>query len=642
MSVYTVIKDYTLFKSIGKGAFGEVYLTLKEGNSELFATKMINLQKIKDPKILKYLSNEVLIMKELNHPNIIKFKEFIRTNNYYYVVMEYCNGGSLLDLLIKYKKKYRKPFSIKIIQYFMRQIVEGIAYIHSQNIIHRDIKLANILVKFPNISEKNQIDIIDINNLDESDFLSSQIKIIDFGFSKKSDENETPKTLVGTPINMAPTILKKYKKEDIIEQLKEYDEKVDIWSLGTICYEMLTGHSLFRVKSLIKLIEKVQKKNYSIRVDIELSNEVISFLNSMLQYNGQLRASAKDLLEHDFLTKDQKNFIKVNDTDLFNQNEVVMKKYIECLSNDYKTAKEYFKINNLKEQEKDAYNKYLQIENIKSKINAGNKIYLTDLPKQIEPEYIYGCSEIERNNKFNEILSKHRAEKNILEVKLKSLLKKHFLKQIDNDEYEKDKKNYEKLKYIIEQFENQFKNIWVPPPKYKKQMKQIINEKICYDKCEFKIKIQIKIIDNNNETLDLNVSFLVNEFKTLKKNIELKVDNYYYEEWIWILNANEWMNVDNNFDNFILDIEINKSGNEKQTITINVNKIRNGERITFSQELSNNTEKIKIIVEPILPKGEKIKYVELKEIISIKNVYPPFEWKNYDIYDFPIYMGINN
>ena len=108
------------------------------------------------------------------------------------------------------------------------------------------------------------------------------------------------------------------------------------------------------------------------------------------------------------------------------------------------------------------------------------------------------------------------------------------------------------------------------------------------------------------------------------------------------MNANEWMNVDNNFDNFILDIEINKSGNEKQTITINVNKIRNGERITFSQELSNNTEKIKIIVEPILPKGEKIKYVELKEIISIKNVYPPFEWKNYDIYDFPIYMGINN
>ena len=635
MSENIIIKDYKLFKSIGKGAFGKVYLTIKEGSPELFATKMIEYSKIKDPKILNYLKNEIQIMKELNHPNIIKLHEVLYTKRNIYLIMEYCNGGSLLDLLNQHTKQYRKPFSIKIIQYFMRQIIEGLAYIHSNKIIHRDIKLANILLKFRNNRNKNKIEYIDIADLDESDFLSSEIKIIDFGLSKKLDLDELAKTIAGTPFNMPPTILDIYNKG---QQSKGYNEKADIWSLGTICYQMLTGEQLFKVKNLIELIKKVHEKNYSIRTDIELSNEVISFLNSMLQYNGELRLSAEELLKHEFLTKDPKDFIKVNVKDSFNQNKVIMEKYIECLYKDYKEAKEYFGQNNLPEQEKDAYNKCQQIENIKKQLIIGNKINLSDLPKQIEPEYIYNCSSIERNKKFNEILSKYIADKNILEVKIKSFQDKNSLEQSIKEKYENYKIKYNKLKKIIHEFENLLKNIWVPPPKYIKEMKQIVNEKICYDNCEYKIKIQIKEKENLKENLNFIFTFLVNEDKTLKKKVELRDDNNFDEEWIWALTAYEWRNVDNNNDNFILGIE----NNENQTIYIDISKIKKGKGITVNQHLPNIMEKINIGIEPLIPKGETIQSVEFKEILKIEKVYPPFEWKSSDIYEFPILIGINN
>ena len=306
-----IIEDYTLFKYIGKGAYGRVYLTIKKNSSDLFATKMIDLQNEKLKNMNKYLDNEIKIMELLNHPNIIKLYETIRSKNCLYLIMEFCNGGNLLDLLKKYKKKYREPFSIKIIQYFMRQIIKGIEYIHSLSIIHRDIKLSNILIKFPNIIRKNKSEFIDINDLDESDFLSSELKIIDFGLSKKLDPNELAQTALGTPFHMAPQILKKYKKAGGYEKLEGYTQKADIWSLGTIFYQMLTGEQLFNVNSIYELVEKVDKGEYFLPINLELSNETLSFLNSMLQYNETIRASATDLLKDEFLNKDVINFTKI-------------------------------------------------------------------------------------------------------------------------------------------------------------------------------------------------------------------------------------------------------------------------------------------------------------------------------------------
>jgi serine/threonine protein kinase len=338
MKAVEELKRYNLLKQIGKGTFGKVFLTVKDNYPGLLATKVIDISKIKnDKKTLDYLNREEEIMKELDHPNIIKLNNFIEFNEHYFFIMEYCNGGTLSDLLKKYLKKYRKPFTLEIIQYYMRQIVEGLKYIHSKDIIHRDLKLSNILVHFKNIRGKDKVDTVDFNNLDDKDLLNSTIKIIDFGLSfilKKPDD--LAKSVVGTPFNMDPLVLKKYYQEEkakysngnpynkgplILKKYQKaggyendlgYSKEVDIWSLGTICYQMLTGDPLFSAETVDDLVIKVEEGNYSIPFDIEISNEIISFLNSMLQYNGKFRPSIEDLSKNVFLKGDAKLFTKID------------------------------------------------------------------------------------------------------------------------------------------------------------------------------------------------------------------------------------------------------------------------------------------------------------------------------------------
>ena len=297
MTACITIKDYKLFKRLGKGSFGEVFLTSKDNSSVLFATKRINLKQQTNKNMIKYLNYELSIMKELYHPNIIRLIEYIPTNNHIYVIMDYCNGGNLTECL----KKYGKPFPVEIIQYFMRQIVGALKYIHSRRIIHRDIKLDNILINFRNEQDK-------INN----NLLASEIKIIDFGLATRLGSDGYAYTFIGSPINMDPKILGGVNEDGKFENLQGYNEKADIWSLGTICYQMLTGQALYKVDNFKELLQKVKVGNYFIPINMELSNEIVSFLNSMLQYEGEYRASAEQLLNHPFLVKDVKDFTKLD------------------------------------------------------------------------------------------------------------------------------------------------------------------------------------------------------------------------------------------------------------------------------------------------------------------------------------------
>ena len=654
MDVIYMPKGYNLFKQLGKGTFGVVFLTVGESNPDLFATKVINLSKVKNRKTLEYLKKEKEIMEELKHINIIRLDRFIKSKKYYFFIMEYCNGGSLYDLLKKYKEKYRKPFTLEIIQYFMRQIVEGLKYIHSKNIIHRDLKLPNILINFNNVSRKTRLDAVDYNELDNNDLLHSTIKIIDFGLSKKLRPNELAMSLVGTPFNMDPFILKKYQQAGGYERVEGYNEKADIWSLGTICYQMLTGDPLFAADTLNDLITKVENGNYSIPINIEISNEINSFLNSMLQYDGDLRPSAEELSHHDFLIKNVKDFTKIDYRKnpkakdisyiIINamRNSIVINEpkktenykelylnYINNLKNDYIEVKKYFKENGFPKRENDANQKCLQIENIKKKLISGTKIYLDNLPNKISPEYIYGCSTEERKKIFREILSRNRAEKNLLEVKLKFFENKEIKNKNDIDENEKNKEKYNKLTKIIKELEEQSKNVWVPPPKYIKETQKVPKEIISYVKSVFQIKVTIKRIDNIFDSLDLKITLVVNQTKELEKKLELKSQNS-FDEWIWTLNSDDWMNIDNNISNFILIIKINKFFNKNPEIHCDISKIKSGKGINFDQQIIDNNiaKKINISIIPILPEGEKIITYEEKEIISVQKLYPPFEIKS--------------
>ena len=290
------VGDLTFIKQLGKGSFGEVFLTQKEGHSQLYATKKIPKSMADAPKTQKYFHNEINLLGKINHKNIMKLIEVKQSKDNYYLVCELCNGGSLNELLDKYRKIHRQPFTEEIVQYLMRQIVDAIKYLHGQHIIHRDLKLDNILMNFDKEQDKQNMNI-----------LGAQVKIIDFGFATVLDPQQNLAfSTLGSPINMDPGILKKFTGKDD----KGYDEKVDIWSLGTLCYEMLIGKATFAAKTMRELQDKVEKGEYTLPTT--LSKEAVSFLNAMLQYDSSYRLSAEELSRHHFLTRDIKQFTKIN------------------------------------------------------------------------------------------------------------------------------------------------------------------------------------------------------------------------------------------------------------------------------------------------------------------------------------------
>ena len=295
MQMQCFIDDLVLVKRIGKGNFGEVFLTQRKGYPQLYATKKMERSVCERPPLLDRLVNEVRILKFVNHPNIVKFIDLKKSMNHWYLVTEFVNGGSLTDNLKKYMAMYRRPFTEDIVQYIMRQIVDALRYLHFNKIIHRDLKLDNILVNFPTDYDKQSLNM-----------KSCQVKIIDFGFATVLNKEFT-NTILGTAPNMDPKIL-----GQLTTGVKNegYNESVDIWSLGTLCYEMVVGCSPFRAQNVKDLYQKVQKGNYI--MPSTLSDEIVSFIDSMLQQDNNKRSTAEQLMTHKFLVNPVNTFHAVN------------------------------------------------------------------------------------------------------------------------------------------------------------------------------------------------------------------------------------------------------------------------------------------------------------------------------------------
>ena len=302
------IDEYELEKFLGKGAFGEVYLTSRAGDPKKYATKKMDRGTIDKSEARKYLANEIMILKSLNHPNIVKFQDLKKTKNHYFLVMEFCNGGELSKALQKYKEKNGTAFPEELVQHFMRQIIDAFKYIHERKIIHRDVKLDNILLHYENEADKENFNL-----------MKAQVKIIDFGFSCRINKSGLQYTVLGSPINMDPLILQKLNSSTNKTRQLGYNEMADIWSIGTVCYEMLIGKSAFDAEDMDDLVSKVENGSYSVPTTI--SSEIASFMNGMLQYEAADRLTAEQLSRHAFLTKQVSQFKKIDLNKIANNEE---------------------------------------------------------------------------------------------------------------------------------------------------------------------------------------------------------------------------------------------------------------------------------------------------------------------------------
>ena len=276
------LKEYCIGKSLcDDGAFGMIHIVKHYKTQQLYVMKIMSKREINDDDMKDQIETEIHILKELDHPNVVKMVDFFEDKKYLYVVMEYMIKGDMADFIQESKYELFEESEAKK---YMRHIASGIAYLHSKGVVHRDIKLENLLV----------------NEYDE-------IKIADFGWAAKPNEKPTPEQLRRR---------KRHNQEDEMsvvcgttdylsrEMLKEepYNEKVDVWAMGIVMYELLTGdvpyNKRFRKKK--RLYER-HMLNIKIKYPDYLSKDAVDLLSGMLQRDPTQRISAKNVLKHRWL-----------------------------------------------------------------------------------------------------------------------------------------------------------------------------------------------------------------------------------------------------------------------------------------------------------------------------------------------------
>ena len=290
-------KYYKKIKDLGSGSYGAVYLAKNVVMDNIVAIKSI--EKTEDNMVDDLeIKNEINILKKLSHPNIVKIYEFFDTILYYYLVTEYCKKGELFSYI-------KNRFSERQLAVLFYQVFSGLCYLHEKKIIHRDLKLENIMVS-------------DV----EKDVLTGEeyfwIKIIDFGTAKIFEKNKTEKSIIGSSYYIAPEVLR-----------QKYNEKCDTWSVGVILYMTLVGVAPFDGRTDEEIIHRIKTGKYNKKNSrfVEHSEEVKDLVYKLLEMNTEKRYSAKEALNHPW-------FQKYGGRNLFNNfKQEDIKPYIENLFN---------------------------------------------------------------------------------------------------------------------------------------------------------------------------------------------------------------------------------------------------------------------------------------------------------------------
>ena len=262
-----LIKDYVVNrKRIGKGSFSTIYKAFNTVDNKEYAIKEVLIDK---KNIKSNVKREFLVLKKLDHPNIVKLHDLIIDTNYnnIYFVFDYFKNGDLANFL------KNKPLKEKFCCKYTRQLADGLKYLIENNILHRDLKPQNILLT----DEYN-------------------IKIADFGFARKVEKDMLLNTLCGSPMYMAPEIINK----------QDYSIKSDLWSVGIIIYQMVFGRVPFEVNNFVQLIKKINSEEISFeRTGILVSPLCLDLMKNLLKINVDERISWDDFFFHAWFVEDK-------------------------------------------------------------------------------------------------------------------------------------------------------------------------------------------------------------------------------------------------------------------------------------------------------------------------------------------------
>ena len=261
------ITDFKIIKELGSGSFGRVYLVTHKQTKVQYAIKAIDKRDKSNQEEKPYFRREVEVMYKIHHPNVVKLYGHFEDNNYCYFIMEYISKGNIYGLIPQDKKK---RLSTQIVASLMKDVISAVYFLHNMDppIIHRDIKPENVLLAEGMVA-----------------------KLTDFGWSNYMQEDVKRTTVCGTPIYLAPEIINE----------KGHDERVDIWCIGVLLFELITANVPFQGNDLETLKNNILKLKITWPRDINLDAK--NLIMKILKLDPNARISLSDMLNHPFFTK---------------------------------------------------------------------------------------------------------------------------------------------------------------------------------------------------------------------------------------------------------------------------------------------------------------------------------------------------
>ncbi|CDH54575.1 serine threonine protein kinase [Lichtheimia corymbifera JMRC:FSU:9682] len=278
-----LVGDYVLLSKIGQGSFATVDL-FQCITGQVVAIKAVLRNKL-TKKLQVNLESEINILKTVHHPHIVGLIECQKTEGHIYLVMEYCSMGDLAQYIKRKRpsKGTRGGLSEHFVRHFLKQLADALKFLRSHNLVHRDIKPQNLLLIPPN---------------DQDDI--PLLKVADFGFARNLPNASLADTMCGSPLYMGPEILSGLK----------YDAKADLWSVGAVLYEVVTGRPPFRAQNHIELLKKINENEDRIRFPDEkadaavapIGNDIKDLIRKLLKKNPVERISFEEFFMHPAIT----------------------------------------------------------------------------------------------------------------------------------------------------------------------------------------------------------------------------------------------------------------------------------------------------------------------------------------------------